>query len=111
MIIQISSLSSWVLNSYKRLIKELPVTEVRNDCFFAFPDVFDDFLNRREIKVVRIWTNKDVNITPNKMLDDNTYYIFEGGGNHPMLKYRITNYLKDVPFNTAIIYSNFAHKF
>lgn len=88
----------------KRLIKELPVTEVRNDCFFAFPDVFDDFLNRREIKVVRIWTNKDVNITPNKMLDDNTYYIFEGVGNHPMLKYRITNYLKDVPFHTATIY-------
>ena len=56
------------------------------------------------IKVVRIWTSKNINITQNTMLDDNIYYIFEGIGFHPSLKYRITNYLKDVPFYTATIY-------
>jgi hypothetical protein len=59
---------------------------------------------KQDIKVVRIWTDKNVIITPDKMLDDNTYYIFEGIGHHPLLKYRIINYLKEVPFYTATIY-------
>ncbi len=59
---------------------------------------------KQDIKVVRIWTNRNLNIKRNKMLDDNIYYIFEGIGSHPSLKYRITNYLKDVPFGAAIIY-------
>ena len=84
----------------ERLIKELPITEVGND----YLGIFSNWGDQRKIQVVRIWTNKDVNITPDKMLDDNTYYILEGVGNHPMLKNKITNYLKDVPFQTAIIY-------
>lgn len=88
----------------ERLIKELTITEVGQNNCYGFPSVFDDFFCGKEIRVVRIWTNKNINITRNKMLDDNTYYIFEGIGYHPSLKYRITNYLKDIPFYTATIY-------
>lgn len=88
----------------ERLIKELPITEVVQDNCYGFPSIFNDFSCGKEIRVVRIWTNKNINITRNKMLDDNTYYIFEGIGYHPSLKYRIINHLKDVPFNKSTLY-------
>lgn len=84
----------------EKLMKELSINKIMQNDFCEF----NDFLSEREIKVVRIWTNKNISITQDKMLDDNTYYIFEGIGSHPSLKYRITNYLKDVPFNKATIY-------
>lgn len=87
----------------KRLEKELYSKKVRcevND----FYKMSNSMQSKAEIKIVRIWTNRNINIKPEQMLDDNVFYIFEGIGYHPALKPKITNYIKDVPFSKAYIY-------
>lgn len=60
--------------------------------------------NYGDIKVVRIWTKKNMLFSVDKMLDENFYYVFEGVGSHPYLKPRIKNYCTDTPFDKANIY-------
>lgn len=73
--------------------------------FLGFPvNMFSGESYENNIRIVRIWVKRNTNISLDKMLDDNTYYIFEKTEEHPNLKKKIVNYLKDVPFNRGTIY-------
>lgn len=56
------------------------------------------------MQVVRIWTRTNCGLSIDKILDKDTYFIYEGVGSHPTLKSRITNYLNGVPYYNATIY-------
>ena len=86
------------------LKKDLSRTKKQQDVICNMLHGLDEFYYENEIRIIRIWTNKKISITLDKMLDDNTYYIFEGMDYHPGLKNKIINYLKDVPFYNATIW-------
>ncbi len=58
----------------------------------------------KDIKIVRIWTKKNMSFSVDEMVDENFYYVFEGVGYHPYLKPQIKNYRTDTPFCIANIY-------
>lgn len=95
-----------LLNQFflERLSGEMAIESDGQDQGGLIQNGCEKIVGRKKITVIRVWTRRNIEMTLDSMLDDHTYYIFEGMGDHPSLKYRITSYLRDVPFHRAIIY-------